>query len=94
MYMCSNSMIVMVCLQLYSTCTELSAWQLVCSSRQCVYCVAASALYTCTCTYTVNSPNNRHFGARPTDRYSRYILYRGIIVVSTFNAEYEKHWSQ
>lgn len=35
--------------------------------------------------YTVNSPNNRQFGARPTVRYSGFILYWGIIVATTFN---------
>ena len=39
---------------------------------------------------TVNSPNNRHFGARPTVRYSGGVLYWRIIVVTTFNVSCSK----
>ena len=38
----------------------------------------------------MNSPNNGHFGARPTVRYSGGVLYWGIIVVTTFNVSCSK----
>ena len=50
-------------------------------------------VFTSTCSYvgyTVNSPNNGHFGARPTVRYPVYVLYWGIIVVATFNVKYDE----
>ena len=40
--------------------------------------------------YTVNSPNNGHFGARPTVRYSGGVLYWGIIIVNTVNVSCSK----
>ena len=39
--------------------------------------------------YTVNFPNNGHFGKRPTVRYSGGVLYWGIIV-TTFHVPCSK----
>ena len=36
---------------------------------------------------TVNSPNNGHFGARPTVRYSGCVLYWGVIVGAGYGME-------
>jgi len=42
----------------------------------------------------VKSPNNGHFGARSTVRYSGYVLYFGVIVVPTFNVKCDKALKQ
>ena len=39
---------------------------------------------------TVNSPNNGHFGARPTVRYSGDVLNWGISVVTAFHVPCSK----